>query len=282
MRARGATLRTIARELNVALGSVSTWVRDVPTVRGILEGVGARRAIAFRGNRLPVWTPGGVRVCYRCQRLLPDAAFARSRGGRQYRCRRCCRDYFLERGDLHREQSGAALRRRRLRAKAYVLAYLASRACMDCGETDPVVLEFDHLREKHATVSALAHSGAKPERLDRELALCEVVCVCCHRRRTAQRRSGVLLSSSPLRRRNVAYVREILADGGCVDCGESDPVVLDFDHVGEKAQNVSRLTSQEVSRERISREIAQCEIRCANCHRRKTAARGEHFRFRSA
>jgi hypothetical protein len=59
-------------------------------------------------------------------------------------------------------------------------------------------------------------------------------------------------------------------------------VVLEFDHVGAKTQNVSRLASQEVSLERISREIAECEIRCANCHRRKTAARGQHFRYRSA
>jgi hypothetical protein len=33
---------------------------------------------------------------------------------------------------------------------------------------------------------------------------------------------------------------------------------------------------------RLQAEIAQCEIRCANCHRRQTAERGMHFRFRAA
>ncbi len=56
----------------------------------------------------------------------------------------------------------------------------------------------------------------------------------------------------------------------CVDCGESDPACLDFDHVKEgKTQNVGGMTSN--SWERVEREISLCEVRCANCHRRKTA-----------
>jgi hypothetical protein len=281
MRARGATLRAIARELNVGLGSVSVWVRDVPTTRSLLGGIGAVRAVRTGGLRLPVWTPSAVRRCYRCQRLLPDVAFGRYRDGRQYRCRRCCREYFLDRGDVHRRQSGEALRARRARAKAHILEYLRLHPCADCGEGDPVVLEFDHLETKHAGVCTLAHNGAKLDRIDREVALCEVVCVCCHRRRTFERR-GIEWPTPPLRRRNAAFVRSILAERQCVDCGEPDARVLDFDHIGVKTQNVSKLVSQEASLDRIRREIDQCEVRCANCHRRQTAARGHHFRFRSA
>lgn len=74
------------------------------------------------------------------------------------------------------------------------------------------------------------------------------------------------------RRDLVSKVRNYLADHPCVDCGESDPVVLDFDHVrGEKGDNVSRLVSHGHSWAAVRAEIEKCNVRCANCHRRKTA-----------
>jgi hypothetical protein len=47
-------------------------------------------------------------------------------------------------------------------------------------------------------------------------------------------------------------------------------VVLDFDHVGPKRASVVWLAFQEHSITSLEREIANCEIRCANCHRRRT------------
>jgi hypothetical protein len=59
----------------------------------------------------------------------------------------------------------------------------------------------------------------------------------------------------------------------CIDCGESDPVVLDFDHVvGVKRANVSMLVYRGHNLETVASEIAKCVVRCANCHRRRTAA----------
>lgn len=58
----------------------------------------------------------------------------------------------------------------------------------------------------------------------------------------------------------------------CVDCGEADPVVLDFDHVrGVKQDNISQMVISLTSWARILEEIGKCEVRCANCHRRRTA-----------
>lgn len=57
----------------------------------------------------------------------------------------------------------------------------------------------------------------------------------------------------------------------CVDCGETDVIVLEFDHVrGEKRLDVSRMVNSAVSVSTINTEISKCEVRCANCHRRKT------------
>ena len=60
--------------------------------------------------------------------------------------------------------------------------------------------------------------------------------------------------------------------GGCVDCGTTELVVLDFDHVrGEKTSRISRMRGASIPR--LLAEIAKCEVRCANCHRRVTALR---------
>lgn len=65
----------------------------------------------------------------------------------------------------------------------------------------------------------------------------------------------------------------------CIDCGEPDPVVLEFDHVrGEKAFNISTAIRLGRNWDRVLPEIAKCDVRCANCHRRVTAARGNWYK----
>jgi ribose 5-phosphate isomerase RpiB len=73
--------------------------------------------------------------------------------------------------------------------------------------------------------------------------------------------------------RNAQVMREYLNGHPCVDCGESDVRVLEFDHVGNaKLENVATLCGQGVGLIRLKAEIAKCQVRCANCHRRRTAA----------
>lgn len=57
----------------------------------------------------------------------------------------------------------------------------------------------------------------------------------------------------------------------CVDCGEADPVVLEFDHVRDvKAFNVSRGFYSK-GWKHVLAEIEKCDSRCSNCHKRRTA-----------
>ena len=80
------------------------------------------------------------------------------------------------------------------------------------------------------------------------------------------------------RARARAYMLEILCSSRCADCGLADPAVLEFDHVGPKRLEVGRLVREGYRLERIKVEIANCELVCANCHRRRTAERCRSWR----
>lgn len=59
---------------------------------------------------------------------------------------------------------------------------------------------------------------------------------------------------------------------GCADCGfNAHPAALDFDHTDGKTRNISTLRSMKAVLEEIERH--KCVLRCANCHRIKTAER---------
>lgn len=79
------------------------------------------------------------------------------------------------------------------------------------------------------------------------------------------------------RREYQIRILTILKHTGCKDCGEKDPLVLDFDHMRDKVAGVSRLLRNNASWEDIELEIAKCEVRCANCHRRKTARERNYY-----
>jgi hypothetical protein len=221
-----------------------------------------------------------VKTCGRCRRELPLDAFNRMGEGRQHWCRECFRAYFRERGDVHRRQVAERQRRISEAARAVVVDHLARHPCVDCGERDVAVLEFDHVEAKTQDVAFLISHGASPERLSEEIARCEVRCANCHRRVTAHRSGWIratgrlddpAIGLSATKRRNVRHMFAALASG-CVDCGEQDILVLEFDHVGDKRSTVTSLAWSETSLARIDAEIACCEVRCCNCHRRRTAA----------
>lgn len=86
-------------------------------------------------------------------------------------------------------------------------------------------------------------------------------------------------SREKLRERNARRVFEYLKSHSCIHCGESDPIVLEFDHRNsdDKIESVSILI-RDSSWERIELEIQKCDVLCANCHRRKSAAEFKYKR----
>jgi hypothetical protein len=80
-------------------------------------------------------------------------------------------------------------------------------------------------------------------------------------------------------KRNHQLVAEYLRMHPCVDCGEADIIVLEFDHRSSKDRPIARLVQSGLSWQKILSEIEKCDVRCANCHRRKTARERKYFKF---
>lgn len=81
--------------------------------------------------------------------------------------------------------------------------------------------------------------------------------------------------------RNRKMVYRYLLDHPCVGCGIGDPVVLEFDHRDgvDKDSDISKMVNNGISEEKIMAEIAKCDVRCANCHKRRTAEQFGWWKF---
>jgi hypothetical protein len=290
---------------------------------------------------------------------VEDFAFrSKKTGKRQSQCRMCQakyrRQHYLANRDSYVRREVERIESFRRTNRLRLLEYLRSHPCVDCGENDPVVLEFDHRDPETKRDAVTAIAARKPWKfVVCEIAKCDVRCVNCHRRRTAEqfkwvyadaavstahaaaqraavsvpaevlptvtRRCTMCGSVRPIaefamkdrrtgrrdtrcracvaarsrahyeqnreiclargkaakrayRSRNRVRKAEVLLALECVDCGATDPRILDFDHRDRTAKRaeVSRLMSSG-SWSLIVAEIAKCDVRCANCHRRRTA-----------
>ncbi|MDQ4131825.1 MAG: hypothetical protein M3179_01155 [Actinomycetota bacterium] len=75
----------------------------------------------------------------------------------------------------------------------------------------------------------------------------------------------------------VRYLMEYFQSHPCVDCGETDPLVLEFDHLADKAFDIAR-GIRDRNWETVLKVMAKCDVVCANCHRRRTIRRGGFLR----
>lgn len=133
-----------------------------------------------------------MKTCGRCKKQLPIEEFGLNRAmpdGRQGYCKPCRRevkaDYYQRTKDRHNPKRAAWTARRRERIQQWILEYLLEHPCVDCGETDPLVLQFDHQRDKLFDISGFGIKHVSWSKLMQEIEKCEVVCANDHQRRTA-------------------------------------------------------------------------------------------------
>lgn len=91
-----------------------------------------------------------------------------------------------------------------------------------------------------------------------------------HYRESPAEKLRMRITAQETMNRNNEYLLQYLLKHPCIDCGETDPIVLEFDHRDDKSDNVANMVFRRLGIERLQREIDKCDIRCANCHRRKS------------
>lgn len=86
--------------------------------------------------------------------------------------------------------------------------------------------------------------------------------------------------SNDVRKDYQARLAAYLMEHPCVDCGETDVRCLEFDHEdpAQKSGEVTRFVTSGVAWQRILDAIAKCSVRCANCHRKRTAGMQSSWR----
>jgi hypothetical protein len=133
------------------------------------------------------------RKCARCgvkKPLIDFAGVGKTSGKIDCYCRPCRAEYGREHYEANRQRyiDQAQTRKGELRTLNYqlLLKYLRTHPCVDCGETDVLVLEFDHLGGKSFGIATALRDRSWPDILV-EIGKCDVRCANCHRRRTAQR-----------------------------------------------------------------------------------------------
>ena len=117
---------------------------------------------------------------------------------------------------------------------------------------------------------------------------CQTICKKCSRERSRYYYSN----NSDTHRLNVSkrnkkiyenirlFIVNHLLNNPCVDCGESDIRTLHFDHIDpkDKLDDISNMVRRRIKKEVILKEIEKCEVRCANCHAKRTSVQFNWFK----
>ena len=131
-----------------------------------------------------------LKRCKKCDEDKLYKMFAknkRRRDGHQDHCRACIKVRDTKQYAENKGRFAEWSKSRRIRVRKLVFEYLLTHPCIECGERDIVVLEFDHRTQttKKFDVMSATH-GHSWKMIEAEIKKCDVVCANCHKRRTAK------------------------------------------------------------------------------------------------
>lgn len=128
-----------------------------------------------------------MKICGACKVEKPLEAFNKNKGkkdGHASVCRECQKVYKDAHYRANKAKVYAKVVQRRQELTDKVWEYKNNSKCDDCGERNPIVLEFDHLRDKEFSIGSMANAGYSWNKIREEIQKCDVVCANCHRIRT--------------------------------------------------------------------------------------------------
>jgi hypothetical protein len=133
-----------------------------------------------------------MKTCTVCRQEKPAEDYHKdSKRGLQTYCK-ACRKGFDKQYWKKRSQDPAVVAHKKKTTEDRVeanrrrlLLYLTNNPCVDCGEKDPVVLTFDHLRDKEFCIANAVKRFSWPK-IEEEIGKCVVRCANCHMRKTAK------------------------------------------------------------------------------------------------
>jgi hypothetical protein len=254
----------------------------------------ARKRMQKRLNATPVCPPG-QRYCGNCGHIQPEDQFKSSVARRQTLTKKCqtCRQ-ILARSEINPTTAKG-------KCKARWEEWKAKNPCVVCGESDPQLIEADHLRDKVHRCSESdpqlieadhlrdkvhrcsddrywsCHGGVPA--LTSELTKCQSLCCWCHRLKSDRER-GTTKKKCVLKRRAIINA-EKMRRGKCLRCPRRVTLetccAFDFDHrdASTKVINLCNIVkkSQAFFDQHIVSELKACDMLCCSCHKKVTIAR---------
>jgi hypothetical protein len=233
-----------------------------------------RKAVQKIRHATPVCPPG-QRYCTKCGHIKPEDQFKSSHCRRQTLTKRCqtCRQ------SLARTRINPTTTTGKCRARWE--EWKSKNPCVVCDETDPQLIEADHLRDKVHRCGDNSYwscHGGVPA-LESELTKCQSLCCWCHRLKSDRER-GTKKQKSVLKRRAIINA-EKMRRGKCLRCPRrvtsETCCAFDFDHsdASTKVISVSQLVNQSQAffDQHHKSEIKACDLLCCLCHKKVTIAR---------
>lgn len=130
-----------------------------------------------------------VRECKNHGKTEFRSTIQAGRKNKRWICRECSKEfsskhYLSSEKTRKTTREGSKLRKKRL--KQFIWDYYLAHPCVNCGESDPVVLEFDHIdgATKSFGISEAIYSKSF-KKVEAEIAKCQILCANCHKRKTA-------------------------------------------------------------------------------------------------
>jgi hypothetical protein len=138
-------------------------------------------------NKYGTGSEVAMKNCTKCGLPKNESEFSWSiRGVKRHSSCNSCRaeermDYYERNKEKELEYKIKRQIAKREIARQSVFNYLKQHPCIDCGQADPFVLTFDHVRgTKKMNISQMVNQGYSLEAIQSEIDKCQVRCGNCH------------------------------------------------------------------------------------------------------